>query len=403
MFYRIYRKATAVFIAFFSLAMAVVFVFQYFLPDRFYISGNELDFSSSYGKIISFDTNYGKAKEVLSRNDNSFSAKAKLLGILPLKEVSVTVSDEKIVTVCGTPFGVKMFTDGVLVVDFSEIETENGRRCPASESGLLEGDLIKAINKTDVFRNEDVAEIIEKSEGKELSFSILRNGKLMEITLIPEMLKDQSGYKAGFWVRDSSAGIGTLTFYDPEDLSFAGLGHAVCDIDTGTVLPFSSGEIVPAAITKIKKGVSGAPGELGGAFIGKDDLGIVKINNETGLYGTLEYTIEGIEMPVAHKQDIYEGSAVILSTVEGTEAEEYDILIEKITLSDDSLTKNMVIKVVDEKLIEATGGIVQGMSGSPIIQDGKLIGAVTHVFVNDPTKGYGIFAENMLEMSKKCG
>ena len=403
MFYRIYRKATAVFIAFLSLVMAVVFVFQYFLPDRFYISGNELDFSSSYGKIISFDTNYGKAKEVFSRNDNSFSAKAKLLGILPLKEVSVTVSDEKIVTVCGTPFGVKMFTDGVLVVDFSEIETENGRRCPASESGLLEGDLIKAINKTDVFRNEDVAEIIEKSEGKELSFSVLRNGKAMEISLIPEMLKDQSGYKAGFWVRDSSAGIGTLTFYDPEDLSFAGLGHAVCDIDTGTVLPFSSGEIVPAAITKIKKGVSGAPGELGGAFIGKDDLGTVKINNETGLYGTLEYTIEGIEMPVAHKQDIYEGSAVILSTVEGTEAEEYDILIEKIALSDDSLTKNMVIKVVDEELIEATGGIVQGMSGSPIIQDGKLIGAVTHVFVNDPTKGYGIFAENMLEMSKKCG
>lgn len=403
MFYRIYRKATAVFIAFLSLAMAVVFVFQYFLPDRFYVSGSELDFSASYGKIISFDTNYGKAKEVLSRNDNSFSAKAKLLGILPLKEVSVTVSDEKIVTVCGTPFGVKMFTDGVLVVDFSEIETENGRRCPASESGLLEGDLIKAINKTDVFRNEDVAEIIEKSEGKELSFSVLRNGKAMEISLIPEMLKDQSGYKAGFWVRDSSAGIGTLTFYDPEDLSFGGLGHAVCDIDTGTVLPFSSGEIVPAAITKIKKGVSGAPGELGGAFIGKDDLGTVKINNETGLYGTLEYTIEGIEMPVAHKQDIYEGSAVILSTVEGTEAEEYDILIEKIALSDDSLTKNMVIKVVDEELIEATGGIVQGMSGSPIIQDGKLIGAVTHVLVNDPTKGYGIFAENMLEMSKKCG
>lgn len=403
MFYRIYRKATAVFIALLSLVMTIVFVFQYFLPDRFYVSGNELDFSSSYGKIISFDTNYGKAKEVLSRNDNSFSAKAKLLGILPLKEVSVTVSDEKIVTVCGTPFGVKMFTDGVLVVDFSEIETENGRRCPASESGLLEGDLIKAINKTDVFRNEDVAEIIEKSEGKELSFSVLRNGKAMEISLIPEMLKDQSGYKAGFWVRDSSAGIGTLTFYDPEDLSFAGLGHAVCDIDTGTVLPFSSGEIVPAAITKIKKGVSGAPGELGGAFIGKDDLGTVKINNETGLYGTLEYTIEGIEMPVAHKQDIYEGSAVILSTVEGTEAEEYDILIEKITLSDDSLTKNMVIKVVDEELIEATGGIVQGMSGSPIIQDGKLIGAVTHVLVNDPTKGYGIFAENMLEMSKKCG
>ena len=214
------------------------------------------------------------------------------------------------------------------------------------------------------------------------------------------MLADGSGYKAGFWVRDSSAGIGTLTFYDPENLSFAGLGHAVCDVDTGTVLPFSSGEIVTAAITKVKKGTAGAPGELGGTFTGTERLGTVKINNETGLYGTLEYEIGGISVPLAPKQEIYEGAAVILSTIDGTETAEYDIIIEKISLSDDSLTKNMIIRVTDDDLIEITGGIVQGMSGSPIIQDGKLVGAVTHVFVNDPTKGYGIFIENMLETAE---
>ncbi|MBQ3531815.1 MAG: SpoIVB peptidase [Oscillospiraceae bacterium] len=402
MFYRFYRKLTAVSIIFLSLLMTVVFIFQCCLPDNFYISENKLVFSSSFGKFITFDENCSPTKEVLSRQNPSFTVKAKLMGILPIKEVSVKVSDEKIVTVCGTPFGVKMFTDGVLVVNFSQIETENGNCCPAAESGLSKGDLIKSIDGTAVFRNEDVAKIIENSAGKSLTVSVLREGIQTDISVIPKMLKDKSGYKAGFWVRDSSAGIGTLTFYNPETFSFAGLGHAVCDVDTGTVLPFSSGEIVTAAITKIKKGISGAPGELSGTFTGTDKLGTVKINNETGLYGTLDYDIKGIDMPIAHKQNIYEGSAVILSTVEGTETEEYDILIEKIALSDDSLTKNMVIKVIDEELIEATGGIVQGMSGSPIIQDGKLVGAVTHVFVNDPTKGYGIFAENMLEMSEKC-
>ena len=397
MIYRFYRKFTVVFMVLLAFLMTAVLSFQYFLPDNFYSSGKELDFASSYGKIITFDTDFEPAKEVLSRHNGRFSVTAKLMGVLPIKEVSVTVTDEKIVTVCGTPFGVKMFTDGVLIVDFSEIETENGKHCPALESGIIEGDILKAIDGNPVFTNENVAETIEKSKGKTLDFLIERNGENICISVRPEMLKDQSGYKAGFWVRDSSAGIGTLTFFDPKDLSFAGLGHAVCDVDTGIVLPFSSGEIVSAAITKIQKGVSGAPGELGGTFTGKDKFGTVKINNETGLYGTLEYEVEGIEMPIAPKQEIYEGAAVILSTVNGTEPDEYDIVIEKISFSENSMTKNMVIRVIDEELIALTGGIVQGMSGSPIIQDGKLVGAVTHVFVNEPTKGYGIFIENMLE------
>lgn len=398
MIYEIYRKLTSVFLAFLILIMGTVLSFQKLLPNSFYVSDSELEFSSSYGKFITFNADYGTAEEVLSTNRISCNFNAKLLGIFPLKEVSAYYTDEKIVTVCGTPFGVKMFTDGVLVVGFSNIETVDGVCCPAKDSGLIKGDVLKRINKKDVFTNEDVSEIIKNSGGETLNMLVLRNGKTVAISVTPKLLNDQSGYKAGFWVRDSSAGIGTLTFFDPDTLSFAGLGHAVCDIDTGVILPFSSGEIVPATITKIKKGISGSPGELGGSFIGSDSLGTVKINSESGLYGKLDYKIEGVNMPIAHKQDIYEGAAVILSTIDGTSPEEYEIIIEKVNISDDSSTKNMIIKVVDEELLSKTGGIVQGMSGSPIIQDGKLIGAVTHVLVNQPDTGYGIFIENMLEI-----
>ena len=400
MIYKFYRKTAAVLIAFAAFIMAAVFVFHQLLPERFCLSGSELKYASSFGKIITFEKNSEKAKEVFMRQNTPQIFTAKLLGIFPIKNVSVNLSDEKILTVCGTPFGVKMFIDGVLVVDLSEIETENGKNCPAKNAGLFKGDVIKSIDGTEVFTNEDVSETIENSGGKTLEIKVLREEKEVLVSVTPEMLSDQSGYKAGFWVRDSSAGIGTVTFYDPENLSFGGLGHAVCDADTGKILPFSSGEIVEATITDVHKGIPGDPGELCGAFIGTENLGTVKINNETGLYGTLEYKIEGMDMPVAPKQEIYEGPAVILSTVDGSEAKEYDVVIEKISLSDESMTKNMVIKVTDKELIETTGGIVQGMSGSPIIQNGKLVGAVTRVFVNDPTKGYGIFIENMLDAAK---
>ncbi len=401
MIYGLSKKIAAAIIGLSILISAAVLSFQYLLPDRFYTnSAEDLTYSSYYKNLITFNFESSRARAVFSQNQSISSAEAKLMGVFPIKEVSVTVTDEKIVKVCGTPFGVKMFTDGVLIVGFSRIDCAGGSLCPAVDAGLLEGDVLKAIDGVPVKTNEEVAEKIKNSGGKELLFLIERNGKDICIKIKPELLADKSGYKAGFWVRDSSAGIGTLTFYDPQTLFFAGLGHAVCDVDTGEVLPLLSGEIVPAAITSVKKGIAGAPGELSGTFISTDNLGTVEINNETGLYGYLDYEIEGTSAPIAHKQDIYEGAAVILSTVDGTKTEEYDIVIEKVSLSDESKTKNMVIRVTDEELIEATGGIVQGMSGSPILQDGKLIGAVTHVFINEPTKGYGIFIENMLDAAE---
>lgn len=402
MYYKIYKTFAAIFTAATVSIMSAVFIFEKHLPDNFYISsGSSLSLPEKYGSLFTAEKDSGFSEPVFSTREASYSAKIKLLGSIPVKSVNVSVSDEKTLIVCGFPFGVKMFIDGVLVVNFSEIETESGKCCPGLEAGLEKGDIIKKINGKEVFTNEEVADFIENSDGKAVEISILRDNSEVNLIVYPKMLFDESGYKAGFWVRDSSAGIGTLTFYDPDTKTFGGLGHAVCDVDTGGIIPFSSGEIVPAAITKINKGTAGAPGELGGTFVG-DDIGTVMINNETGLYGTLDYEVEGFPAVIAHKQDVYEGAAVIYSTLDGMETVEYDIEIEQINLSDDSVTKNMIIRVTDEDLLELSGGIVQGMSGSPIVQDGKLVGAVTHVFINDPTKGFGIFIENMLKKSENC-
>ena len=401
MIYKIYRRTAAIFMAFISAIMGAVLLFQQVLPDVYYVTeNNELAFASSYGSVISFGKSESNTKAVFSADDSAYTTNIELFGTIPVKEVRVELTDEKIVTVCGTPFGVKMFTDGVLIVGLSRIHTENGLSCPALESGIVEGDVICSIDGEKVYTNEDVASFIENSDGETLSMLIKRDGETMTVEVTPEKMADGSGYKAGFWVRDSSAGIGTLTFYDPETMVFAGLGHAVCDVDTGEPLPLLSGEIVPAAINKIKRGVSGKPGELGGVFTSAKALGEVSINNETGVYGVLNSNIGGVSLPIAPKQDVYEGKATILATINGTKAKEYEIVIEKVSMSDNSPTKNMVIKVTDEELINKAGGIVQGMSGSPIIQNGRLVGAVTHVFVNDPTKGYGIFIENMLEAAE---
>ena len=188
-----------------------------------------------------------------------------------------------------------------------------------------------------------------------------------------------------------------MTFYNTRTSCFAGLGHAVCDVDTGAILDIKSGEIVPAKITGVYKGVSGSPGELCGIFSTDKAIGKIICNNENGVYGKMNGKIDGEEIPVAFKQEIEAGKAQILTTINGEKPQYYDVEIVKINLNSSSVQKNMVIKITDEQLIESTGGIVQGMSGSPIIQNGMLVGAVTHVFVNDPTKGYAIFAENMLD------
>lgn len=398
LFYKIYRRSACVFTAVIAVLMSAVLAFQQLLPDRYFTaSGENLAFSSSYKNLVTFGGSKAST-EVISHSASSYSTQLRLLGIIPIKSVHVEVTDDTTVTVCGSPFGIKMFTDGVLIVGLSRVSAEHGFVCPAVECGISEGDIICSVNGERVYTNEDVALSISNSGGSALSMLIKRGEKMSTVSVTP-VLTSEGDYKIGVWVRDSSAGIGTLTFYDSESMGFAGLGHAVCDIDTGEALSLLSGEVVPATVNRVKKGAAGSPGELCGSFLSTEAMGTILQNGEAGVYGVLSTAPSGTILPIAPKQEVHEGAAVILSTVSGNTPKEYEISIEKISLTENTLTKNMVIKVTDPKLLKTTGGIVQGMSGSPIIQDGKLVGAVTHVFVNDPTKGYAIFAENMYSVS----
>ena len=377
--------------------LSAVAILKTTVPDEFYFSEKGfIEKNLGYGLSITVaDTDFVPAS-VTGENDDKNFANVTFLGIFPVKLVDISKQDRTYVVASGKPFGIKMYSDGVLVVSIADVQTSSGSKSPARDSGLKVGDIIKSINGSLVYKTEETASAIEQSAGQELILEVVREGKNLLLTLKPEKLEGQNVYKAGFWVRDSCAGIGTMTFYNVQTNCFAGLGHAVCDVDTGAILEIKSGEIVPANITGVYKGVSGSPGELCGVFSTDKAIGKIIGNTESGIYGFMNESLYGTEIPVAFKQEIETGKAQILTTINGETPQYYDIEIVKINLNSTSVQKNMVIKITDEKLIESTGGIVQGMSGSPIIQNGMLVGAVTHVFVNDPQRGYAIFAENML-------
>lgn len=327
-------------------------------------------------------------------------AKVTLLDIFPVKTVEIHSKPENIVTPCGTPFGVKLFTKGPLVINISEVRTETGVESPAWEAGIKKSDAITSVNGQDITTNEELASLVEESKGKPISLNVVRNNNKMNFTVTPVKSLDDKKYKIGVWVRDSSGGIGTVTFYDATKGTFSGLGHGICDVDTGELIPLSHGDIMEASIKGIDKGIQGKPGELKGSFIGHTPIGQLDANIETGIYGTLRHPPTSAQTTkVAMKQQVKTGSAKILTTVSGEKPQYYDINIESINYNEKNPTKNILISIVDKELLEKSGGIVQGMSGSPIIQNGMLIGAITHVFINEPKRGYAIFSETMLEKS----
>ena len=295
----------------------------------------------------------------------------------------------------GFPIGIKLYCDGVIIVDTQDVAVSGGYENPAQKAGLLKGDIIKSVNGKKVSRNSEVSELIEESNGKQIKMQILRNGELKNIVFSSVYSTVSGQYKAGLWIRDSSAGIGTVTFYT-EDGEFASLGHAVCDVDTGEMLPIESGETTNAKITGFYKGKVGTAGELCGILETKT-TGEIMVNDGIGIYGVFDSVDTTRTLyPLAQKNEVKTGSAQIVTTIENGNEQTFNIEIERIDYASTE-HKNLVIKVTDENLINKTGGIVQGMSGSPILQNGKIIGAVTHVFLNDPTGGYGIFAETMFE------
>lgn len=323
----------------------------------------------------------------------------KLLGIIPVKTAALTQVKEKKVYVSGESFGIKLYTDGVIVVGTKDVQTDSGKCNPAKEAGLEKGDIIISINGIKTTTSTQVEDIFNDNNGSEYKIKVKRNGNYKNFTLKPAYYAAEGKYKVGVWVRDSTAGIGTVTFYNPENNTIAALGHPITDVDTNEIMPILNGEAVEAKVTKLYKSRDGETGSLCCDF-SNNVIGSLTLNSKCGIYG--QYTADVSHRPlydVALSQEIEKGPAQLLSTVDGDEPKLYSVEIIRISMRENNNEKNMVVKVTDEELLKKTGGIVQGMSGSPIIQNGKLVGALTHVIVDNPEKGYAIFAEKMLEQS----
>ena len=306
----------------------------------------------------------------------------------------------KKVMIGGNSIGLRLYLDGLLVVGKSDILSGGKKVCPGKNAGIEKGDRIVKINGEKIENVEDFCKKVEESDGQEIALLIVRGDSFYEKKVKPVYYDDAGKYKIGLWVRDSTAGIGTIT-YVTENGNFAALGHGISDIDTRELICVKEGDVLGSRINSVLKGSAGAPGDLRGTF-DMNFSGRVLKNTPQGIFGTLsKNSLSGDEVCVASPKEVKTGKAIIYTNVEGQKVEKFDIEIERIFPFTLSGEKSMVIKITDPRLIEKTGGIVQGMSGSPIVQNGKLIGAVTHVFVNDPTRGYGIFVENMLAETEK--
>ena len=333
----------------------------------------------------------------------SYDLNFRLFGMVTLKSVKINVCDEVLIIPCGIPVGIYIETKGVMVVDIGDITTADGTvKCPASDI-LWPGDYIVSVNGQSVDDKEALIEAIDSSEqsaGGYVNIGLYRNGRYIEVRLEP--VRDENGrLKIGTWVRDDCQGLGTLTYIDKNG-RFGALGHGISDIDTGKLVNSEGGRLYCARIWSIVKGKAGTPGEVVGSINYSPDyfLGFIESNSDIGIYGVCDENIyryiDSYALPVVYKQSVQKGMAYIRSFIDGT-VRDYAIYITDIDMSNGNINKGISFTVTDEALLESTGGIIQGMSGSPIIQNGGVIGAVTHVLVNDPAKGYGIFIEEMLE------
>ena len=335
----------------------------------------------------------------IDRKSKEYDAVVKILHAIPVKRAKLTVQTRRYVVPGGTLFGLRMYTSGVIVVSTEPVETARGSVYPAQEAGLQSGDLILRLNGVDIRSHTQFSDCLSAADGSAVELVILRDGIQKTIRFQAAYSIVYQKYLAGLWVRDSAAGIGTMTFSMPQSGVWAGLGHAVCDVDSGHVLPLYQGDIVAAVVHGVKKGTVGQAGELRGSFQSDTRVGTLLRNDDSGVYGILDQPASDAAcVPVALPQEVETGEAQILSTVDESGPQAFSVRIEKVSMRD-TQGRNLVLRVTDERLLQTTGGIVQGMSGSPILQNGNLVGAVTHVFVNDPQRGYGIFAQTMADKS----
>ena len=364
------------------------------IPDTVYIR-----YGQEEGLGDSLDIPLITYPETIDVSDRgSYQIPCSLLGMLPLKNVQVETVEDQWVCVSGNPVGLYMETQGVLIVDTGEITNQNGIALEPAANIVQPGDYILEVNGKTVSRKRELIAEIEDCQGENVELVVNRKGEEIPLSLEP-VLTQEENYKLGIWVRDNTQGIGTMTYVDVKG-RFGALGHGISDTDTGELLDVSGGELYQAQIVSIIRGAQGVPGELSGYIEYEDEkkIGTIEKNTDIGIFGQIfsDTQISGEKVKIGYKQEVKKGKAQILMQLEG-KVEYYDIEITDIYSSQQDTNKSFQIQVTDPELLAKTGGIVQGMSGSPILQDGKLIGAVTHVFVQDSSKGYGIFIENMLE------
>jgi stage IV sporulation protein B len=373
--------------------------------------GQEYSFETSLPVSTNMQGNEVEAFST-TKSNNTLSINAKESGEgymmlemagIPIKKVDVNVLSDFKVVPGGQSIGVKLNTLGVLVVGHHQIETEEGKQSPGEIAGVEVGDIIKEINGKKIEKMSDVTPFVQESgkTGKPLDLVIARENEEIKTKLIPMKDKNDHAYRIGLYIRDSAAGIGTMTFFHPDSKKYGALGHVISDMDTKKPIVVQDGQIVRSTVTSIHKGSNGEPGEKLARFSAdKEIIGNITRNSPFGIFGELSKQVDnGImdeAIPITLSHQVKEGPAKILTVVENDKVEEFDVEVVSSVPQKFPATKGMVVKITDERLLNKTGGIVQGMSGSPIIQDGKLIGAVTHVFVNDPTSGYGVHIEWML-------
>lgn len=402
---RKYRKclAASILIALLIIIVSGILYVNNNLPNKIVVNSNQVT-RYEFAMPVALDVednnkiNFTGKNNIYSGNIGNYEGKYKLFGIISLKKTKVKVVDKTYVYPIGLPIGMYLKTQGVMIIDSGEVVNENGETVSPSENKVKAGEYITKFNDISVSNKTQLSYLINENKDEPVTLTIKGEDSVREITVKP--IKNNEGeYMLGIWVRDDSQGIGTMTFIT-EDYKFSALGHGISDIDTGKLLSSSDGTIYNANIWGIKKGEKGKPGGLCGTIEYNEDnvIGSISSNTTSGLFGTVdeniieEYAISRMELGL--HSDIKCGEAQIQFIIDG-KIEQYDINIEEINYNNKE--KNLVIEITDERLLEKTNGIVQGMSGCPIIQNGKVIGAVTHVMVNDPTSGYGIFAENMLE------
>ncbi len=333
--------------------------------------------------------------EIRASGSGDGSVTLRLMGILPVKTMSVSVAEEKMLIPGGNLIGVALETEGVLLVGTSDVASSQS---PARAAGLRSGDAILRADGVLLEDAQQFARLVEESGGKPISLTVRRENELLQAEIVPQKDTRDGAWRIGAWVRDSTAGVGTLTFIDPQTRTFGALGHAISDIDTGTRMPLGKGEIYEGAVAEIHRGAAGNPGEIVGSFFdGARFLGTLTKNTDYGVFGAYQAQITADPVPILRRSEVKIGPAVIRSQVDNGPVREYDCEIVRVSNQSTPAQRSLVLRITDEELLQKTGGIVQGMSGSPILQNGRLLGAVTHVFVNDPAMGYGIFIETMLD------